>query len=336
MLIKQLSKQAVSATFAGALAVFGAGISDAVAQELTIKVANVMGPTHDTSLGIDKFAELVSEKSDGRIEVQHFPGGQLGSDKETYEASQQGLLQFAAGSFANLVTITRAFEVLHLPFIFDNRTEAHAALDSPAVQKLINDEIAKVNMHWLMTLDFGFRSINTTDLAVHSPADLDGLKIRVSRSPTEINAIEAMGGTAVTVDWPEVYNALKFKIVDGEAQPYGTMVSAKHHEIIKHMLEVDFQYYGLVVMTSAEQWDAFPEWAKTIFNEAAAEAQTFHRKIWEAEEARTRQAFLDAGGTISVVSPEDREEWIKLGRSTWEASGVSQEAIDTVRAAATR
>lgn len=331
MLIRKVFKHAVGAA---ALAVFVSAAVPASAQELTIKLANVIGPKHDTSIAIDKFAELVAEKSEGRIEVQHFPSGQLGSDKETYEAAQQGLLQFAAGSYANLVTITRAFEVLHLPFIFDNRAQAHAALDSPAVRDMINAELAEVNMHWLMTLEFGFRNINTSEAAVLAPSDLEGLKLRASRSPTEINGIEALGGTAVTVDWPEVYNALKFKVVDGEAQPFGTMVSAKHHEIIKHMTEIEWQYFGMVVMTSAEQWNSFPDWAKAIFEEAAVEAQAFHRKIWEEADANARQAFLDAGGTVHEVTSEERAEWAELGRATWADSGVSQEIIELVRAEA--
>src|SRR5690606_35040881 len=173
----------------------------AYAQEFTIKYANVMGPNHDASMAVDKFAELVAEKSDGKIKVLHFPGGQLGSDRETYEAAQQGMLEIAGGSYANLVTITRAFEGLHLPFIFDNREQAHKALDSDKVKAAINEELNKVGLHWLMTFEYGFRDINTTDKAVTRPADLQGLKMRVSRSPTEIAGIEAFGGTAVTVDW---------------------------------------------------------------------------------------------------------------------------------------
>lgn len=334
MLIKTITRNFLGAAAIGAVTMISAASAPVSAQELTVRLANVIGPNHDTSIAIDRFAELVGEMSDGRIEVQHFPSGQLGSDKETYEAAQLGLLQFAAGSYANLVTITRAFEVLHLPFIFDNRDQAHAAIDSPAVRDAINAELADVNMHWLMTLEFGFRNINTAGNPVLSPTDMEGLKLRASRSPTEINGIEALGGTAVTVDWPEVYNALKFQVVDGEAQPFGTMVSARHHEVIDHLTEIEWQYFGMVVMTSAEQWNSFPDWAKEIFEQAAVEAQAYHRQIWEEADAAARQAFLEAGGTVHEVSPEQREVWAELGRATWAESGVSQELIDLVRSEA--
>jgi len=336
MLTVRSFRGAAAAACIAVVALAGIGTSAAQAQEITIKYANVMGPAHDTSKGVEKFAELVTQKSGGRIKVQHFPGGQLGSDKETYEAAQQGLLQIAGGSYANLVTITRAFEVLHLPFIFEDRKQAHAALDSQKVRDLINQDLAKVGMRWLMTFEFGFRDINTTSKKVVVPADMSGLKLRASRSPTEIGGIRAFGGTAVTVDWPEVYNSLKFKVVEGQGQPFGTMVSARHHELIKHHLELDWQYYGFVGMISTKQWEAYPDWARKVIAEAAAEAEKYHRAIWEEEDAKAREAFVKAGGTITVPTREQREQWVKLGRAMWANSGVPQSAIDLVRAEVVR
>src|SRR5699024_756773 len=304
--------------------------SNAIAAEYTIKVANVMGPTHDTSMAVDYFAELVDEKSEGKIKVQHYPGGQLGSDNETFEAAQQGMLDIASGSSANLVTMTKAFEVLHLPYIFRNLDQVHQALGSPEVKEHINEELAKVGMHWLFTFDYGFRDINTIDKVIEKPADLKGLKIRASRSPLEIDGIKAFGGSAITVDWPEVYNALKFKVVDGETQPYGTLVSARHHEILKHTTDVDWQYYAFVGVVSNKQWEKYPGWVKEILLSAASEAEKHHQKIWLEEDKKAEQAFLEAGGEIIEVSDEDLQEWVELGKSTWSNSGVSQETIDLV------
>lgn len=332
MITKFARRSLVAAAVSGAL--FAGLATSAAAQEITIKYANVMAPSHDTSKGVDKFAELVAKKSNGRIKVQHFPGGQLGSDKETYEAAQQGLLQIAGGSYANLVTITRAFEVLHLPYIFDNRTEAHKALDSIKVRDAINKELDKVGLRWLMTFEFGFRDINTSSKKIVEPSDLNGLKIRVSRSPTEVGGVKAFGGTPVTVDWPEVYNSLRFRVVDGEAQPFGTMVSAKHHEIIKEHLELDWQYYGFVGMISTKQWNAYPDWAKKAIEEAAVEAQHYHRKIWAEEDAKAKEAYLKAGGKITVPTDAQRAKWVQAGRGMWASSGLDKGLIDIVRAEA--
>lgn len=301
------------------------------AAEYTLKLANVMGPSHDTSIAADKFAELVDQKSEGRIKVQHYPGGSLGSDMESFQSAQMGMIDMAGGSFANLVAITRAFEVLHLPYIFDSREEVHRALDSENVQKAINKELEKVGLKWLMTFDYGFRNINTVDKKVNVPADMKGLKLRTSRSPTEMAAVEAFGGAATVVDWPEVYNALNFGIVDGEAQPFGTMVSARHHEVLKEYLENSFQYYGWVALVSQKKWNSYPDWVRETLMEAADEAQDFHRQIWEEENAKSKEAYLKAGGKITVPTEAELQQWVDLGKSTWAKSGVSEELIQLVQ-----
>lgn len=301
------------------------------AAEYTLKLANVMGPSHDTSIAADKFAELVDQKSEGRIKVQHYPGGSLGSDMESYQSAQMGMIDMGGGSFANLVAITRAFEVLHLPYIFNGREEVHRALDSEKVQQAINDELEKVGLKWLMTFDFGFRNINTVDKKVTVPADIKGLKLRTSRSPTEMAAVEAFGGAATVVDWPEVYNALNFGIVDGEAQPFGTMVSARHHEVLKEYLENSFQYYGWVALVSQKKWNSYPDWVRETLLEAADEAQDFHRQIWEEENTKSKEAYLKAGGKITVPTEAELQQWVDLGKSTWGKSGVSEELIQMVQ-----
>lgn len=301
------------------------------AADYTIKLANVMGPSHDTSIAADKFAELVAEKSEGKIKVEHYPGGSLGSDMESYQSAQMGMIDMGGGSFANLVAITRAFEVLHLPYMFENREAVHRTLDSKEVQDAINNELEKVGLKWLMTFDFGFRNINTTDEKVISPEDLNGLKIRTSRSPTEMAAIEAFGGSATVVDWPEVYNALNFGIVDGEAQPFGTMVSARHHELLKEYLENSFQYYGWVALVSQKKWNSYPDWVREDLLEAADEAQTFHRKIWEEENQKAKKAYLEAGGNITQPTAQQMNQWIELGKSTWDEAGVSEDLIKLVQ-----
>ena len=333
MFTKFLRKKLTIAAFSS-ICLLSTTAGSAMAAEFTVKVANVMAPSHDTSNAVNHFAKLVAEKSDGKIKVQHYPGGQLGSDKETFEAAQQGMLQVASGSSANLVTITRAFEVLHLPFIFDNLEQVHNALESQKVKDQINSDLAEVGLRWLFTFDYGFRDINTSEKQVTMPADIAGLKIRASRSPLELAGVKAFGGNAITVDWPEVYNALRFKVVDGEAQPFGTLVSARHHEIIKHIVDVDWQYYGFVGVISTKQWEKYPDWVKEVLESAAKESEIYHRKIWAEEDQKAQDAYLKSGGTITELTPEQRAEWVKLGKTTWADSGITTATIDLVRSAA--
>ena len=209
--------------------------------------------------------------------------------------------------------MTRAFEVLHLPFIFESREQAHRALDSEKVKARINDELAEVGFRWLLTFEYGFRNIDTT----------------------EISAIEAFGASSVTIDWPEVYNALRFGVVDGEAQPFATMVSARHHELIRHHLDINFQYFAFVGMISLDEWNGYPDWAKEVIAESAREAELYHRKIWEEEDAKARAALIEQGAEIVVPDEDQLAKWVEAGRTTWASSGVPEEMIELVQSEAT-
>lgn len=299
--------------------------------EYILNFSNVMAPSHDSSLGIERFAELVHERSEGRIKVRHYPGGQLGSDTETFAAAQQGMMHIAGGSSANVVNITRAFEVLHLPYIFDDRAHSHRVLDSERFHTLINEQLEQNGLVWLLTFEYGFRNVFTVKNPVMEPADVAGLKLRASRSPLEIKAIEAFGGTAVTVDWPEVYTGLRFGIVDGHGQPYGTTISARHHEVLRYSLENGFQYYAFLGLASRKQWDRLPAWGQKILIESARDAEQYHRKIWAEKDDSGRKAFIAAGGTVNQPTPQALVRWQEAGRSTWKDSGVSQALIQTVR-----
>lgn len=299
--------------------------------EYILNFSNVMAPSHDSSLGIERFAQLVHERSEGRIKVRHYPGGQLGSDTETFAAAQQGMMHIAGGSSANVVNISRAFEVLHLPYIFDDREHSHRVLDSERFQALINEQLEDNGLIWLLTFEYGFRNVFTVKAPVMEPADVAGLKLRASRSPLEIQAIEAFGGTAVTVDWPEVYTGLRFGIVDGHGQPYGTTISARHHEVLRYSLENGFQYYAFLGLASRKQWERLPDWAQQILTESARDAEQYHRRIWAEQDANGRAAFIAAGGTVNTPTPQALARWQEAGRRTWQGSGVSQALIETVR-----
>lgn len=322
-----LSTWAIGSTVMPAMS-FGAATT-------TLKLANVNGATsHISTFGYDKFAEIMKEKSGGEVEVLHFPGGQLGSDKETYEAAQQGLLDIAGGSFANITTLTRAFEVLHLPYIFSSREVAHRVIDSPEFQNAVNEELHKIGLHWFITIEYGFRKIGTAKKPVVTPQDMAGLKLRASRSPTEIAALEAFGASAVTIDWPEVYNALRLGIVDGEAVPPNEFHSSKHFEVVRYITNNDFQYLASISVLSLDKWNGYSDEMRQLIVDSAKEAQEFHRSQWVTHTESSVNAMKEAGVEFLDVPPDALEQWKEKAQTVWPDSGVSAEMINLVRAKA--
>jgi tripartite ATP-independent transporter DctP family solute receptor len=287
MTTKMFKKGLVFITFLAMVAVFvGCGANNTNSEETNntkpeyvFKMATVLAEKDVTGYGINKFAELVSEKSDGNIEIEVFHGGQLGSGAETFEAVKNGNIDIASDSFANLAGITPAFEIFHLPFLFESRQQALTAFSSEKIHERVDQELSEVGIKWFSSFEIGGpREIGTSNKKINSIEDLNGLKFRASRSPLEIASIEAWGAKGVTVDWPETPESVRLGMVDGLTVPYASFYSAKFHEgaLIKYMADVNFQWYSLVTVVNDEKWEALPEDVKEILTEASREAEAWH------------------------------------------------------------
>lgn len=321
-------------------AVFMAG--EAMAQDdqaYKFRLANVLAQNDVTAFGIDKFAELAAEKSDGRITMEVFHGGQLGSGVETFEAVKNGHLDFAADSFANLATITPAFEVFHFPFLFESRDQMLNAMGSDKVQAQVNEELDPADLRWFTTFEIGGpRELGTSDKKIESAADLKGMKLRASRSPLEIASQEAWGAAGVTVDWPDTPESVRLGMVDGLTVPYASFYSAKFHEgnLINYILDLNFQNYASVLVVNDEKYAELPEEIRSILEESAAEAKAWHIDF-VSEYITKNIAEMKEEGVEVYTLPEAEYEKVRdmtvdkvwpefIGRE-----GMSQEKVDLIQ-----
>jgi len=244
-----------------------------------IKMASVIPESDHIGKGYNKFAELVEKKSNGEIKVNVFHGGQLGSGKETFEAVRAGFLHIASDSYANLVTLTPAFEPFHLPYIFESRKQALTAFKNPAIRGHINKQLEAIGLSWIATLEFGPRQLFTVKKPINWPKDLKGLKLRASRSPLEIATHKQFGAASSTIDWPETFDALRMGMVDGYSVTFDACWSAKHYEVLKYAGALSFQVYGNVAVINKEWYDSLPQNVKDILTSAAREAETWHEAM---------------------------------------------------------
>lgn len=283
-----------------------------------IKLTNVV-PAHDhIGKGFDKFAEIVEQKSNGEIQVTVFHGGQLGSGKETFEAAQAGFIQIASDSYANIVTLTPAFEPFHLPYIFESRKQQLAAFKNEAIRARIDTMLEKIGLKWLITFEFGPRQICTTKKKVLLPQDLKGLKLRASRSPLEIATHKIWGASSATVDWPETFDALRMGMVDGYTVTFDAVWSAKHHEMIKYIGELSFQVYGDAAVANKAWWDKLPANIKKILTEAAREAEAWHEEMLLDYVNMNIREMKKSGTEIYGYSKEQRAAFKKGAMKVWD------------------
>jgi len=183
-------------------------------KEYKWRLAQSKASQHPVSQGYNKFAEIVAEKSGGRITIDVFNDALLGNDREVIEGAQSGTLEFAGSSTPNMASFTNIFTAWDLPYIFESKDEVYKAIDGePGI--LAAKEMEKSGFKVIFFPDYGFRQVVNNQKEIKLPADLKGMKVRTTNSPVEIADYKAFGANPTPVAWGEVYTALQQGTVQG-------------------------------------------------------------------------------------------------------------------------
>ncbi len=310
------------------------------AKKLTLRFAHSESTTnirHDTVLF---YAERVKELSGGEIEIQIFPSGQMGTHTQCQEMVSTGALDFYPTT-AGLVSVfdpNRTQELIELPYLFDNYSQAYAFMDTDFVSK-IYEPLQQKGIYYLATWDNGFRHLTNSKRPVFKPADMDGLKVRVVKSEMSIKIVSALGANAVPMAYSELYTALGSGVVDGQENPFMNIYASKFYEVQKYMSVTKHQYSTLPIIFSKQRWDSLNDSQREIIKKAALEAATFMRKQVGANEDKQREAMEKAGMKINDVpdltpfrqSVQPVYEW---ARQKWGADRIDEvlEKVEEIRA----
>lgn len=264
------------------------------------------GATEDHPQGVAarKFADLVKEKTNGRITVNTFGSGKLGSDPSLQSQVQGGTLEFMTGPTSNLVGLIKGFALFDLPYLVSNYKEADALLDGPQGQALL----AKLDSVGLVGLGYqenGFRSITNSKHPITKLEDLDGLKIRVIQNPVFIDTFKALGANPVPMPYTELYGALESRAVDAQENPVGLVASGKFYEVQKYYSLTGHVYSPFIVIGSKKWFDKLSDADKTAVREAGLEASKFMRQLEREQEVKLRAALEADGLKINELSPEE-------------------------------
>ena len=272
-------------TLVASVALAAAGVSSAQ-ETKTLKFANQNAAGHPIILGMEKFKEIVEKQSGGKLKVNVFPGGALGSDQANVSAIQGGTLEMASmnsGIFANQV---KEFAIFDFPFMFGSSQEADAVVDGPFGKKL-HAKLDEKGIVGLGYYELGFRHISNSKRPIHKVEDLDGLKLRVIPNPINVDWVKALGANPTPLPFPELYAALEQKAVDGQENPVATINGAKFYEVQKHLVLTGHQYNPQSVIISKKFWDRLSGAEKKIISDAVTESAKYQR-----EQARKLEASI--------------------------------------------
>ena len=255
-----------------ALSAFGM----AQAQTRTIKFANQNAKGHPIVLGMEKFAEIVEKNSGGKMKVQVFPGGALGSDQANVSALQGGTLEMASMNSGIFASLVKDFAIYDFPFLFGNPKEADAVVDGPFGQGL-HKKLEEKGVVGLAYYELGFRELTNSKRPIAKVEDIAGLKLRVIPNPINVDWVKALGANPTPLPFPELYAALEQGAVDGQENPVATIKGAKLNEVQKYMTLTNHQYNPQSVVVSKKFWDSLSAAEKKILQDAATESAGYQR-----------------------------------------------------------
>jgi len=300
----QLSRFAslVVATVALALAVPLAAQAQDI-KERKLKFTFSVAKDSPLGQGAYKFADLVSQKSGGKIKVDVFPAGVLGGAPQDLAGLRGGTIDFSTMATGLLSGIDKEFMVFDFPFLFNNAQEAVAVVDGPVGTRMMN----KLSQHGLVGLgmwELGFRNMTNSKRPIVKAEDAEGLKVRVFTSPIYLDLVKALGANPVPLNFPELYGALESKAVDGQENPLAIIETSRFPEVQKYLSLTRHVYTAMPVLMSKKTWDSMSETERKIIVESEKEARAVQRRISQNEEAKTLEN-LKKQMQVNEISPAE-------------------------------
>ena len=273
--------------------------------QVVLKAGHVLAPVHPYHVGMEKFAELVAEKTGGQVKVEVFHSAQLGNERELVEALQMGTTDVCLISTAPMAGFSKDFLVYDLPYLFTSPEQAYEILDGPIGQASM-EGIKKAELIGLAFWENGFRNITNSKRELVKPEDLKGLKIRTMENKIHMATFKALGADPTPIASGEVFTALQQKTVDGQENPLTGIYTSKYYEVQKYLSITEHFYSPAPLLIGLEAWNKLnPEQQKAV-QAAADEAKAFQRELNQKEVAQAQKELEARGMTITTV---DKAVW---------------------------
>lgn len=286
-----------------AIAAFGAASAQDI-KERTIKFAANAPEGHPAVAGMKKFADIVSAKSGGKIKVNLFLNGVLGSDQANVSSIKGGTLEMAVMNTGILASEAKELAIFDFPFLFANEKESDAICDGPIGKKL-HGKLEEKGIMGLAYWELGYRQMTNSKRALNKVEDIDGLKLRVIPNPINVAWVKALGANPTPLPFPEVYAAMEQKAIDGQENPISVIAANKFWEVQKYVALTNHQYNPQTVMFSKKVWDTLSAAEKKIIDDAAHEATGVQRQQSRAAVAANVELLKKNGMTVTQFAPAE-------------------------------
>jgi tripartite ATP-independent transporter DctP family solute receptor len=292
------------AVAAVAMALLAGEPAGAQVQERTIRWGHLNNTDHPVSLGVQKFAEILSSKSGGKLKVREFAASQLGNEMQQQSALRGGTQEMLSASTTSLASVVKEFGLLDFPFLFSTNAQAEALVAGPFGQAMI-DTLPEKDLIGLGYWGLGFRNATNSSRSIARLEDFAGLKLRVIPNPVFLETFKALKANPVPMNFGELYTALENKTVDGQENPYTVILSNKFFEVQKFVSATNHAFTQNILLVSKKFWDRLSPEEQKMMREAVAETREYQREQTRIQAEKALNELKAKGMTFNAIAPAE-------------------------------
>lgn len=321
---------------AAAPAASGSAAPAAEAPKDVIKItyACTTADTNPQAIAAKWMADRLKELSDGRIEMTVFNNNKLGAFSDCFAQMQtpNGTVQMGDVSPASVTQFSEVFTPFSLPFLFSSKEQSYNYFDNAETIKKAEEQfLADTNVRVLGYYYNDARALTNSKRAVHSPADMAGLKLRVMTSDVYIKTFEALGSVPVGMQFSELFSALQQGAVDGQDNGLLNVIDSKFYEVQKYYTDLGHVQDTSVIFVSEAFYQSLPEDIQQIIAQAAKESVDYNRQLCD-EKLGDYLKQLEETTEVTILTDEERAAFKEACQSVydWYRETYPQYDIDAI------
>lgn len=267
-----------------------------------IRWATVLATSHPSVSMMERVAKQVKEDTGGALEIQVFPGGQLGSSRDVIEATSTGAIQLVDEGAAQFGQFVPQFSILEAPYIWRDPQHVRTALSSPLLDEVNKQLVEKRGMRILASTYYGRRHLTSGSKAIKSVEDMKGFKLRIPEVDTFRAMTEAWGARPTPLNFSELYLALSQGAIDGQENPLPTIQSAKLYEVQKYLILTGHIITPRLIAVNEASWNSLSDKEQTSLKKALAEHGLWQDNQIVDQESKLVDTFK--GANMTVIEPD--------------------------------
>lgn len=282
-------------------------IASAEAQT-NLRFANTLSSSDTHNEAARRMADILKEKSGGKLTMTVHPGGELGNDNAILEGVRLGSIDIGLTGNPFFTQFAPRLNVMDLPYLFRDAEHAHKVMDGPIGEELLKD-LERNRMKGIAFWEIGFRHVTNSKLAIKAPDDLKGLKIRTTPNKAHLEAFKIWGANPVPMAFTELYLALQTGTVDAQENPINNIFANRMYEVQKHLSLTGHAYTASIAAMSLVKFNQLPADQQKMVLDAAREAGRFQRDLNARQEGENLAKIKAAG--LQVLEKVDAEPFRK-------------------------